>query len=294
MDWFSLLKVALSFAVLLLASKADWKTREASDMYWIALGLAGMAFLAAQLFLDAAEPMYYLILLPIAVLFLDIFWDRKGIFEDGVQAIPLLLYIIAFGVLAWLVLENYDDLYLWGLMLVPIMFIVFILLYQFDIIKGGADAKALIALAIMFPLYPVMDGLPLISLPTELSQFVMPFPLLILFNAALITLVVPLVLLVLNLARRDIRFPAMLFGYRILLDEAERKFIWPMERIVGGERKMNYFPRSSEEVEEQLEGLRAAGADYIWVTPKIPFLVPITISLLFSTIVGNLIFLFIR
>ena len=288
------MKVALSFAVLLLASKADWKTREASDMYWIALGLAGMAFLAAQLFLDAAEPMYYLILLPIAVLFLDIFWDRKGIFEDGVQAIPLLLYIIAFGVLAWLVLENYDDLYLWGLMLVPIMFIVFILLYQFDIIKGGADAKALIALAIMFPLYPVMDGLPLISLPTELSQFVMPFPLLILFNAALITLVVPLVLLVLNLARRDIRFPAMLFGYRILLDEAERKFIWPMERIVGGERKMNYFPRSSEEVEEQLEGLRAAGADYIWVTPKIPFLVPITISLLFSTIVGNLIFLFIR
>lgn len=288
------MKVALSFAVLLLASKADWKTREASDMYWIALGLAGMAFLAAQLFLDAAEPMYYLILLPIAVLFLDIFWDRKGIFEDGVQALPLFLYMIAFGVLAWLVLENYDDLYLWGLMLVPIMFIVFILLYQFDIIKGGADAKALIALAIMFPLYPVMDGLPLISLPTELSQFVMPFPLLILFNAALITLVVPLVLLVLNLARRDIRFPAMLFGYRILLDEAERKFIWPMERIVGGERKMNYFPRSSEEVEEQLEGLRAAGADYIWVTPKIPFLVPITISLLFSTIVGNLIFLFIR
>ncbi len=294
MEWTPLIKVALSFAVLALASRADWKTREASDMYWIALGAAGMVFLAAQISLDDADPMYYLILFPIAVFFLDIFWDRKGVFEDGVQVLPLILYVAAFATLGWLVLENYSDLYLWELMLVPIMIFAFILLYQFDIIKGGADAKALIALAIVFPLYPVMDGLPLIALPTELSHFIMPFPILILFNAALMTLAVPIALLLLNLARGDLRFPTMLFGYRMPLDEAERKFVWTMEHIEDGERRMNYFPRSSDDNETQLEGLRAAGADWIWVTPKVPFLVPITISILFSTIVGNLLFLLFR
>lgn len=291
MDWVTASKIVLAFGLLLLASRADWKTREASDAYWVVLGVAGMIFLAVQIHLDAADPSYYLILFPIAVFFLDIFWDRKGVLEDGVNLVPLLLYVAAFATLAWLVLEHHGDLYLWGLMLVPIMFFLFILFYQFDLIKGGADAKALIALAIMFPLYPQGDGFPLIALPTDMSDFFLPFPLLILFNAALLTLAVPLAMLALNLARRDVSFPAMLFGYRMSLDEAEKKFVWPMERMVDGERKMNYFPRSSDAASDELEELREAGADTVWVTPKVPFLVPITISVLISTFIGNPFFL---
>ena len=291
MDWIIASKIFLAFGLLLLASRADWKTRETSDAYWIILGVAGMALLAAQIYLDAEDPAYYLILFPIAVLFLDIFWDRKGVLEDGVNLAPLLLYVAAFATLAWLVLEHHGDLYLWKLMLVPIMFFLFILLYQFDLIKGGADAKALIALAIMFPTYPQGDGFPLIALPTEMSDFFLPFPLLILFNAALLTLAVPLAMLALNLVRRDLRFPAMLFGYRMSLDDAQNRFVWPMERIVDGERKMNYFPRSSDDAADELQELREAGADAVWVTPKVPFLIPITISVLVSVFIGNPFFL---
>jgi preflagellin peptidase FlaK len=291
MDWITASKIVLAFGLLLLASRADWRTREASDAYWVALGVAGMAFLAAQIHLDAADPTYYLILFPIAVLFLDIFWDRRGVLEDGVNLVPLLLYVAAFATLAWLVLEHHADLYLWELMLVPIMFLLFILFYQFDLIKGGADAKALIALSIMFPMYPTGDGFPLIALPTEMSDFLLPFPLLILFNAALLTLAVPLAMLALNLARRDVRFPAMLFGYRMSIDDAKNKFVWPMERIVDGERRMNYFPRSSDDAANGLMELEEAGVDSTWVTPKVPFLVPITISLLVSTFIGNPFFL---
>lgn len=291
MDWITASKVVLAFGILFLASRADWKTREASDTYWIILGAAGMAFLVAQIHMDAADPTYYLILFPIAVFFLDIFWDRKGVLEDGVNLAPLLLYVAAFATLAWLVIEHYGDMYLWGLMLVPIMFFLFILFYQFDLIKGGADAKALIALAIMFPLYPRGGGFPLIALPTEMSEFILPFPLLILFNAALLTLAVPLAMLALNLAKRDLSFPAMLFGYRMAIDEAEKKFVWPMERIVDGERKMNYFPRSSDDAVDELNKLKVAGADAVWVTPKVPFLVPITISVLISAFIGNPFFL---
>lgn len=294
MDWLPLIKVTLAFVVLLHASWSDWRTREASDLHWIVLGVAGLAFLAVQLYLDGAEPLYYLILLPIAIFFLDIFWERRGMFEDGINALPLALYLVGLAVLGALVLLRYQDLYLWELMLTPALFLLFVLFYQFDVIKGGADAKALIALAILLPLYPVIDGLPLIAPPTELSQFILPFPLLVLFNAALATLVMPIAFLAYNLARGDVRFPAMLFGYRVGVEEAEGRFVWPMERVVEGERVMTYFPRSTEDTAAQLEELRAAGAGRIWVTPKVPFLIPITASLLFSAVVGNLFFLLIR
>jgi|LFRM01.2.fsa_nt_gb preflagellin peptidase FlaK len=293
MDWLTVSKVVLAFALLLMASRADWRTREVSDVYWLFLGVAGMAFLAVQMYLDAADLSYYLILLPIAVVFLDIFWERKGMFEDGVNLVPLLLYVATFASLAWLVIEHYTELYLWNLMIIPVMFAIFIILYQFDIIKGGADAKALIALAIMFPVYPFIGSFPLIAPPTELSEFILPFPLLILFNAALVSLAVPIALLILNIARRDVNIPAMLFGYRMSLDRAEKSFVWPMERMVDGERRMEYFPRSSEEAGAQFQALRAAGVNEIWVTPKVPFLIPITISIPFSVIIGNLLFLII-
>ncbi|HPT74053.1 MAG TPA: hypothetical protein PKX52_04040, partial [Methanomassiliicoccaceae archaeon] len=122
MDWLTVSKVVLAFALLLMASRADWRTREVSDVYWLFLGVAGMAFLAVQMYLDAADLSYYLILLPIAVVFLDIFWERKGMFEDGVNLVPLLLYVATFASLAWLVIEHYTELYLWNLMIIPVMF----------------------------------------------------------------------------------------------------------------------------------------------------------------------------
>lgn len=294
MDWLPLLKVALAFAVLLLASWSDWRTREASDLHWIFLGLAGMAFLITQLLVEGADPLYYLILIPIAIFFLDIFWERRETFGENINLLPLALYLLSFTVLGILVFLRHDDLYFWQLMIIPIMFLLFILLYQFDIIKGGADAKAFIALSILFPLYPVIGELPMIALPTEMAQFIMPFPMLILFNAALFTLVVPFVLALYNLGKGDFRFPAILFGYRMKLDEARRKFVWPMEYVMDGEVRMAYLPKGSEHSATQLDELEATGAKEVWVTPKIPFLIPITISIIFSTVVGNILFLFIH
>lgn len=294
MDWISVLKVAIAFIVLAIAARADWRTREASDVYWMVIGGAGLAFLAAQILLDGVNIAYLAILGPIAWFFVDIFWDRKGMFEDGISPLPLGLYAMSFGLLAVMIYQYNADIYFWKLMIVPIMFLVFILLYQFDIIKGGADAKALIALSIMFPLYPIIEPFPLIGLPYDAAQFVLPFPLLILFNAAIITVIVPILLLFYNLSKKQVRFPAMLLGYRVPIDEAKGKFVWPMERVDEGEVKFSVFPPASENLQEDLDKLNAAGLNEVWVTPKIPFLIPIAASLLFSVIVGNLLFLFIH
>ena len=280
--------------ILAMAARDDWKTREASDLYWIVIGVVGMVFLALQVVLDGANYAYLLILVPIAILFMDIFWDRKGMFEEGIHPLPLAMYALSFAILVIMVYLYNGEFYLWKLMIVPIMFLIFILLYQFDIIKGGADAKALIALSIMFPLYPLIGPFPLIVLPYDAAQFVLPFPLLILFNAAVLTIIVPLVLLAFNLARGQIRFPAMLFGYKLPIQEVKDRFVWPMERVEDGKIKFSAFPRASETMAEDLDQLSAAGLKEVWVTPKIPFLIPIAASLLFSVIVGNLLFLFIH
>lgn len=294
MEWTPLLMVAVSFTALALASWADWRTREASDLYWIIIGTAGLAFLALDMILHAPDALYFLFLVPIAVFFFDIFWDRKGIFEEGVNLLPLALYVVAFAVIAFLAFQFNQQQYFWQIMVVPVMFLLFILLYQFDVIKGGADAKALIALSIMFPLYPVIDGLPLIQIPFFSAQFILPFPLLILFNAALLTIAVPVFLLIFNAARGDYRFPAMLFGYKLPVSEAKNKFVWPMERVVDGRTRVSVFPKGEDSPVEQFDQLAAAGITETWVTPKLPFLIPITASLLFSVIIGNIFFLFIR
>lgn len=292
MDWMPLLKVTIALAVLVLAARADWRTREASDAYWMVIGGAGMVFLAAQIIMDGADPLYLAILIPIAIFFADIFWERKGMFEDGINLAPLALYIVGFAILGWMVYRFNSELYFWELMVVPVMFLVFILLYQFDVIKGGADAKALIALSIMFPLYPQIGPLPLITIPFETAQFVLPFPLLVLFNAALLTLAVPVAMLLLNISRHQFRFPAMLFGYVMPVAEARKSYVWPMERIEEGDRRLSLFPGPSEDTGADLDRLSEAGAEEIWVTPKVPFLIPITASLVFSVVVGNLLFLF--
>jgi preflagellin peptidase FlaK len=287
MEWLDLSRLIVAIAVLVAASYSDWKTRMASDIFWLFLGCAGIVFIVYQIVTTGADPLYVLFLVPLGVVFFDIFWDRKGILEDGINPIPLLLYLVAVACLVYLALTFWEDMLFWQLLDILIMFGLLILLYQIDVIKGGADAKALIALSLMFPLYPMVGVFPLIPIPNELSMLLFPFSLLVLFNAAILSLIIPLGLLLYNLIHRDIKFPAMLLGYRTDIDQAKKKFVWPMQRVENNGLKFVYFPKEDEENEKILQNLAAFGARRIWVTPKIPFLLFITAGLVMSAIVGN-------
>ncbi len=287
MEWLDLLRLLVAVVVLVVASYSDWKTRMASDLYWILLGFVGLALIAYQIVSTGADPLFLLFLVPLAVVFFDIFWERKGILEGGINPLPLLLYLAAAACLIYLAFAFWEELLFWQLLDILIMFGLLILLYQIDIIKGGADAKSLIALSLMFPIYPMVGGFPLISVPNELSMLIFPFSLLVLLNAAILSLVVPLGLFFYNLAHRDLVFPAMVLGYRTSIDDAKKKFVWPMQRVDNDHLKFVYFPKEDEENEKILQALAAFGAKFIWVTPKIPFLLFITAGLVVSAVLGN-------
>jgi len=292
MDWMPILKISIAFVILVLASWSDWRSRMASDGFWIVMGTFGLVLLALQIYEAGVSPLYYLFLFPLGVFFYDIFWDHPGFHEKGGDEIALALFISAFIVLGALLVIFWTDIFLWKLMSILIVFLVIILLYYFDILKGGADAKALIAIALLFPTYPAFGEFPLIAIPSEAIQYLFPFAILVLFNAALFLMIFPVSFAFLNAIRGDAKFPVMFFGYRMGIEEARKKFVWSMEQVEDGGRRISLFPRGDYEHDEVLDGLKAAGADRIWVTPKIPFLIPMTVSILFSAFVGNIFFYF--
>jgi preflagellin peptidase FlaK len=294
MEWLPLVRLGIALSIACSASISDWKKREVSDVHWAAMGVAGLALLAVQIVQDNVDPTYLLFLLPMAWFFFDMLVDRRGMFEEGINPLPIGLYLGSFVILAFLLSQFWNASYMWQLMVIPALFVIIYFLYQFNVIKGGADAKALMAIALLLPWYPMLGPFPLIHVTLDATQYIMPFAILVLFNAALLTLAVPIVMLFYNLYRRDVRIPAMLFGFTMGLPDARKKFVWPMEYMKDGVVKMSVFVRSDDSTEEQINQLEAAGREKIWVTPKIPFLIPITASLLFSAIVGNIIFLLFR
>jgi preflagellin peptidase FlaK len=294
LDTLSLIRIAIALPLLALASYSDLRTRMASDLYWAVIGLAGLALFAAQIFVDGDAVLGLIMLLPLGFVLLDTMWDRKGVLEDGVNVVPMALYILCGVVIVSALMLMPSDEGVWMAISVLIMYVLYFLLYQFGIIKGGADAKALMALSLLFPIYPLLGPFPVFGPGPWLAQMAFPFSLLVLLYAGLLSLIVPLALLILNLKRGDRQFPAMFVGYRMDIGEVEKKHVWPLDRVEDGVVVARSAAIPDDDVAPQLEALRAAGATRIWVTPKIPFLVPMTFGVLLAALLGNFIFAFIH
>jgi len=243
--------------------------------------------------LEKWETQSYLGLILVILAFVDIFWERPPLYDKkkkkpGYAGITLL----AFGMfcLVMLLISDID----WEQKAIPLSVVGMIyltyMLYLTNVVHGGADAKALMVLAMLFPLYPGVFSLPLLETP-ELMGIFFPFALLILFNAALATLVIPIALLFHNARKHDLELPKALLGYKKNI-ERDPEFCWPMEKAEGEKTSFSYFPKKGMDVEKEFEALRQLGRKEVWVTPKIPFLIPMLIGLLVSIVVGNILWLF--
>jgi preflagellin peptidase FlaK len=168
------------------------------------------------------------------------------------------------------------------LIFIPIIIGIVYVFFQLRLIFGGADAKAIMALAILVPFQPLFYGFPLFSSP-------MPFSWVVFSNSIVIFLFVPLSLFMYNLIKRDIRFPHCFLGYRMSLKKAEQNFVWPLERIVDGHKRFSYVPHSFDS-DDVYESFKELGLKHIWVTPKVPFMIPLLIGFVCSFIIGDLLF----
>jgi preflagellin peptidase FlaK len=177
---------------------------------------------------------------------------------------------------------------IWYLVFIPIMIALMYLFFQMRLLFGGADAKALMALAILVPIQPTMLGEQL-----PLWESFMPGSWIIFANATILFLLIPLSLLVYNIGKRNVKFPHSLLGYVITVEKAKQKFVWPLEKIKDGKRRLMYMPKNFD-IDEELAEFEKQGITEIWVTPKIPFMIPLLIGFLVSFFLGDLLLQLVR
>ena len=96
-----------------------------------------------------------------------------------------------------------------------------------------------------------------------------------------------------NIVKRNIKFPHVFLGYKMQISKAREKFVWPLERIVDGKTKIVKMPKSFDATEEY-DAFEKQGMKDIWVTPKIPFMIPLLGGFVFTFIFGDIMFYFMQ
>ena len=181
----SLTRLAIALALMSYAAVLDWRTRRVANWVWMLMGSLGLILLAIEMLhsdntlgLTGDIWPYFLIFIPIIVLFIEPFRE-VGYEVKGIDMVSIILGLIGLmGALALLYLEGTTRPVI-ILLSIPVMMLFFILFYYVGLIHGGADAKAFIVLAILFPVYPVIQGLPLIKYPLNIIEICSPNDLLL-------------------------------------------------------------------------------------------------------------------
>jgi preflagellin peptidase FlaK len=179
---------------------------------------------------------------------------------------------------------------IWYLAFIPIMILLMYAFFQMRLLFGGADAKALMAIAILVPVQP--------TLVTSFGTFPIwtsfwPGSWTIFCNSVILFLIIPISLLIYNLLKGNIQFPHALLGYKMSVEKAKQKFVWPLERIKNGKRKLSTMPKEFD-ADEELQAFENLGITEIWVTPKIPFMIPLLIGFVVAFLPGDLLMQLVR
>jgi preflagellin peptidase FlaK len=182
----------------------------------------------------------------------------------------------------------------WRLIVMPGMIVVAHGLYYVNLLRGGADAKAAMALGLLFPgVYPHVAGFPILAAP-PLAEPVLavwfPFAFVTVVNAALLFIVVPLGFLARNAADRTAKGARALVGYTVPIGAVPR-YAWLLDRVEDGRVVARYSPHRTEDERkdrsEQLALLKDMGIARVWITPKLPFVTAILVGYTLAVVLGN-------
>ena len=306
-ELFDIFRFVFGLLVLSYASYSDLRSRKVKNSVWIIMGVVGGIILFFNLFIrDIDNIFYYLLTIgPILILFMYfltceyvIDLEKKKVNYPWLILIILGISIIIYQIFVFWenILTNFIYLHLISILLLIFIFYIF---YLTNLLHGGADTKAMMAIAILVPFYPEFAGFPLLKttfdLPSTIAlQLVFPYALIILFNAVILSIFIPIGFAIYNTTKGHFKFPHMFLGYKMDVDiKNAKKFVWLMERVDDGKLYSVLRPSKVDDLklEDELKKFQDIGIKKVWVTPQIPFMITLAIGYVFAFLIGNIMFL---
>ena len=230
----------LSGATLVSAAVQDQRSREVDDIHWAVVAGGGSVLASASDPMGLGQGASFCILA--ASLLLTAYMLSGEL--SGTRAIPVVstagvLYLIAYWISGSAIVFAS-----------PFLFALFASMYWFRILRGGADVKAMMSLALAYPF-----GI---------------FPLSVLFLATILSMLYMVPVMRRNGWRMSTTF-------EVPLSEAVNMHVWPVEDVVGGKIIRVPVPDDPGEVYARLS---SHGCESVRVTPMVPFIVPIAAAFL--------------
>ena len=158
------------------------------------------------------------------------------------------------------------------------------LAWRLRLLHGGADAKALMWVTLLFPSWATVPVM--MEVPGGLAVVALPVSIALLIWGGLAFLAIPFIMLALNLKRGFItRLGDLKLAWHasmIPLDEVQRRHVWLLTDVMehpDGTLHLVHQARaprttpSDEALEAQVNRLRNEGVERVWVSFKMPLLV---------------------
>ncbi|HIH96753.1 MAG TPA: hypothetical protein HA348_04630 [Thermoplasmata archaeon] len=172
-----------------------------------------------------------------------------------------------------------DQIGLINLLGIPLM-CGFAYLFFYLGMLAGADAKALMALSLAVPLWPQLGTYPVFS-------SVLPFPFAVFINSILLVIPLMIVFCLYNVVKGNREFPYLFFGYKVPFEKANESFVWPIESVEAGKRKIALS--RNKDKNEVLKELASKGKNEVWITAELPYTVFLLIGLVISYFIGDVV-----
>jgi len=288
-----ILRFLIGTAMLSYGSWLDFKTRRVPNSVWIYGGILGSLLLIYDVSKIWEDYGFYLwaLLFATFTLFFNSFVDEYVLDKNQAMLWKANQYLAILCSAYFLFAFNSEDVsknnyQMIDFISIPFLMILMYVWFYFGPTIGGADVKAIMTISLITPFSFSFAEESL----TAFDSRGFPYPFVIFMNSLLLYLFIPIGLAFYNIFKGNFESPffQIFVGTKMKLAEAKESFVWPMQQVVGERVVMVAFVKHKLDSEKEWKKLEDKGIKNPWVTFKIPYIIPLTLSFLISAFFGDL------